>query len=108
MGLLSRLGNVFRGEKLNGEIQEEMEAHLAEAVAQGRDPLEARRAFGSSLRRGEESHSVRVMGWLDSLRADVVFGWRQLMKRKVTTGAAVLSQALGIGACLSAFRLVDA
>ena len=108
MGLLSRLGNVFRGERLNGEIQEEMEAHLAEAVAQGRDPVEARRAFGSTLRRSEESHSLRVVGWLDSLRADAVFGWRQLMKRKVTTGAAVLSLALGIGACLSAFRLVDA
>ena len=108
MGLLSRLGNVFRGERLNSEIQEEMDAHLAEAVAQGRDPKEARRAFGSVAREREESHSVRVVGWLDSLRADVVFGWRQLMKRKVTTGAAVLSLALGIGACLSAFRLVDA
>ena len=108
MGLLSRLGNVFRGERLNGEIQEEMDAHLAEAVAQGRDPVEARRAFGSVAREREVSHSLRVVGWLDSLRADVVFGWRQLMKRKVTTAAAVLSLALGIGACLSAFRLVDA
>ena len=105
MSIWTRVRNVFRGERMNREIQEEMEAHLAEAVAQGRDPVEARRAFGSSLRRGEESHSVRVMGWLDSLRADVVFGWRQLMKRKVTTGAAVLSLALAIGACTAAFLL---
>ncbi len=108
MGLLSRFGNVFRGDKVNRDIQEEMEAHLAEAVAEGRDANEARRAFGSLAREREVSHSVRVVGWLDSLRADVVFGWRQLTKRKVTTGAAVLSLALGIGACLSAFRLVDA
>ena len=108
MGLLSRLGNVFRGERLNGEIQEEMESHLAEAVAQGRDPVEARRAFGSVAREREASHSLRVVEWLDSLRADAVFGWRQLMKRKVTTGAAVLSLALGIGACTAAFRLIDA
>jgi putative ABC transport system permease protein len=108
MSMWTRVRNVFRGERLNGEIQEEMETHLAEAVAQGRDPVEARRAFGSTMRRGEESHSVRVVGWLDSLRADAVFGWRQLMKRKVTTGAAVLSLALGIGACTAAFRLVDA
>ena len=46
--------------------------------------------------------------WLDNLRADVTFGWRQLMKRKVTTAAAVLSLALAIGACISAFRLIDA
>ena len=44
----------------------------------------------------------------DSLRADAVFGWRQLMKRKVTSAAAILSLALAIGACTSAFRLIDA
>ena len=42
------------------------------------------------------------------LRADLVFGWRQLLKRKVTTAAAILSLALAIGACTSAFRLIDA
>ena len=64
--------------------------------------------LGLRCGRGEESYSLRVVGWMDSLRADVVFGWRQLMKRKVTTGAAVLSLALAIGACTAAFRLVDA
>ncbi len=108
MSIWTRVRNVFRGERLNREVQEEMDAHFAEAVAEGRDPVEARRAFGSVVRQSEMSHSVRVVGWLDSLRADVVFGWRQLVKRKVTTAAAVLSLALGIGACLSAFRLVDA
>jgi hypothetical protein len=37
-----------------------------------------------------------------------VFGWRQLLKNKVPSAAAVLSLALAIGACVSAFRLVDA
>jgi predicted permease len=46
--------------------------------------------------------------WFDSLRADAVFGWRQMWKRKVTSAAAILSLALAIGACTSAFRLVDA
>ena len=45
---------------------------------------------------------------LDSLRADAVFGWRQLNKKKVTSAAAILSLALSIGACTSAFRLIDA
>ena len=45
---------------------------------------------------------------LDSLRADAVFAWRQLNKKKVTSAAAVLSLALAIGACTSAFRLIDA
>ena len=51
---------------------------------------------------------VGVAAWLESLRADAVFGWRQLKKRKVTSAAAILSLALGIGTCTSAFRLIDA
>jgi hypothetical protein len=34
--------------------------------------------------------------------------WRRLRKNKVTSAAAILSLALGIGACLAAFQLVDA
>src|ERR1700731_1903263 len=45
---------------------------------------------------------------IDSLRADAVFGWRQLNKKKVTTAAAILSLGIAIGACTSAFRLIDA
>jgi putative ABC transport system permease protein len=85
MLLWSRIGNLFRG-----------------------DPAEARRAFGSALQRREESRDIRLVPWLDSLRADAVFGWRQLMKRKAASAAAILSLALAIGSCTSAFRLIDA
>jgi predicted permease len=50
----------------------------------------------------------RIVTALASLPTDAIFGWRQLMKRKVVTSAAVLSLALAIGACTAAFRLVDA
>ena len=108
MSFWSRIANVFRGDRLSREIDEELQSHIEEAIAQGRDPAEARRAFGSALRLREESRDVRLIAWLDSLRADAVFGWRQLMKRKVTSAAAILSLALAIGACTSAFRLIDA
>ena len=108
MSLWSRIANVFRGDGLSREIDEELQAHIAEAIEQGRDAAEARRAFGSVLRTREESRDVRLIAWLDSLRADAVFGWRQLMKKKATSAAAILSLALGIGACTSAFRLIDA
>lgn len=107
MSLWSRLANVLRGDGLSREIDEELQSHIAEAIEHGRDPSEARRAFGSVLRQREESR-IRLVPWLDSLRADAVFGWRQLMKKKVTSAAAILSLALGIGACTSAFRLIDA
>jgi len=51
---------------------------------------------------------MKIITWLDSLRADAVFAWRRLRKSKVTSMAAILSLALAIGACTSAFRLIDA
>jgi putative ABC transport system permease protein len=108
MSFWSRIANVFRGDRLNREIDEELESHIQEAIEHGRDPAAARRAFGSALRHREESRDVRLIGWLDSLRADAIFGWRQLKKNKVTSAAAVLSLALAIGACTAAFRLIDA
>ena len=108
MSFWSRIANVLRGEHLSREIDEELQSHIEEAIAQGRDPAEVRRSFGSALRLREESRDVRLVTWLDSLRADAIFGWRQLMKNKVTSAAAILSLALGIGACTSAFRLIDA
>ncbi len=108
MPLWSRIANVFRGDGLSREIDEELASHIEEAAAQGRDLAEVRRAFGSALRQREKSRDVKLIAWLDSLRADAVFGWRQLIKRKATSAAAVLSLALAIGSCTSAFRLIDA
>jgi predicted permease len=108
MSLWSRIANVFHTDRLSREIDEELQSHLAQAVEQGRDPIEARRALGPSLRLREESRDAKLIPWLDSLRADAVFGWRQIVKNKVTSAVAILSLALGIGACISAFRLIDA
>ena len=90
MSLWSRVANVFRGDRLSREIDEELQSHLEEAIEQGRDPAEAWRALGPALRFREESRDVRLVAWLDLLRADAVFGWRQLMKRKVSSAAAPL------------------
>lgn len=108
MSLWNRFFNVWRRRRLNREIDEELDSHMAEAREHGRDPEEMRRAFGSRLRIGEESYAIRVLPWLDSLRADIIFGWRQLRKHRVVSAAAILSLGLALGASISAFRLVDA
>ena len=108
MSLWSRIANVFRRDSLNRDIEEELQSHLAEAIAEGRDPVEARRALGPWLHHREKSRDIRLIPWLESLYADSVFGWRQIVKRKTTSAAAILSLALAIGACLTAFRLMDA
>jgi putative ABC transport system permease protein len=108
MSVWTRVWNAFRGDRLNRELNEEFESHIEEAVAEGRDPEEVRQVFGSMLRQREASRRVRVAGWLDGLKADVIFGWRQLRRNRVTSTAAILSLALAMGACVSAFRLIDA
>jgi predicted permease len=108
MSLWSRIRNTVRRGPMSREIEEELELHLADAIEEGRDPVEARRALGPALLHREESRDIRLLPWLDSLRADAVFGWRQLSKRKTTSAAAVLSLGLAIGSCAAAFRLMDA
>lgn len=108
MSLMSRVGNMFRGRDLSREIDEEIQSHIDEAIAEGRDVAEVRKSFGSVPWLREESRDIKIIPWLDSLRADAIFGWRQLMKRKVASAAAILSLAIAIGACTSVFRLIDA
>jgi putative ABC transport system permease protein len=103
-----RVTNLFRIKQLNDDIDEELQSHFDEALAQGRNPDEARRAFGSPLRHREASRDARLITWLDSLRADAVFGLRQLRKSKITSAAAILSLALGMGLAVAGFRLIDA
>jgi predicted permease len=108
MSVWSRLFNLFQTERLHRELDEEFQAHIHEAVEEGRDPEEARKAFGSLLHYREQSRDLKLAVWMDSIRGDLIFGWRQLCKRPATSTAAVLSLALAIGACTSVFRLVDA
>jgi putative ABC transport system permease protein len=108
MSFWSRIANVLRGDGLNREIDEELQSHIDEAIEQGRDPAEVRRTFGSRMRLHEASRDIKLFACLESLRADMVFGWRQILKNKTASGAAVLSLGVAIGACTAAFRLIDA
>jgi hypothetical protein len=108
MSLWARVRDVFAGDRVNREIDEELGSHLDEAIARGRDAEEARRALGSPLLHRERSHDVRVITWLDALRADAIFGLRQIRKNAVASAAAILSLALAIGGCTAAFRIIDA
>ena len=59
MSLWSRFINVFRSDALSREIGEEFEAHVADAIADGVDPVEARRRFGPAWSRLETSKDLR-------------------------------------------------
>ena len=108
MSIWRKVTNLFRIKQLTDEIDAELQSHLDEALAQGRDPDEARCALGSPLRHREASLDGRLITWLDALRADAVFGLRQLRKNKITSAAAILSLALAMGLTMAGFRLIDA
>lgn len=108
MSLLSRIRNVFQKGRLQRELDEELADHIDEAIRAGRSRAEAERALGNVFRHRENSMDIKMAVWLESLRADVVFGFRQLRQRPAVTGAAILSLALAIGAVNTAFRLTDA
>jgi putative ABC transport system permease protein len=116
MTLLTRLLNLFRKRRIDGELREELNSHLQlhidDNLAKGLSPQEARRVallkLGGIEQTKESLRDLHLIPWLDALRADAIFGYRQLAKNKITSTAAILSLALAIGACTSAFRLIDA
>ncbi|HLJ48603.1 MAG TPA: ADOP family duplicated permease [Bryobacteraceae bacterium] len=108
MAWTNRLKNLFRRDRLDSELAEEMASHIEEATEHGRSAADARKAFGNALQYRERSRDIKLLPWLDSLAADTVFGWRQLRKRPVVAAAAILSLALAIGSTTAAYRLVNA
>jgi putative ABC transport system permease protein len=87
MAWWSRLARTFRPDRVSDDIDEELSSHLEEALARGRDPDEARRAIGVPAHYREASRVIRMLPWLDALRADVRFGWRQILKNRVTSAS---------------------
>ena len=107
MALLSRLVAVLRANRTVHEIDEELESHIHEAVAAGRDPVEARRAFGSALRYREQSRDLKLIGWLDDLFQDLRFGARMLARSPGFSFLAILCLTLAIGANAAVFSWIE-
>ena len=80
------LAAVFRDEALNTELDAELAYHLAETVDRLVDAgmpqpeawIAARRLLGNYAIQKERSRDMNVAAWLDQVRADVVYGIRQL------------------------------
>src|SRR5882762_6697811 len=100
-----RWRNVFRSERLNDELDSELQYHLAETVdrlVDGGMPEkeawhEARLRLGNYSIQKERTRDMNIAAWLDATRADFLYGLRQLKLNPGFAGIAVLSLALGIG-----------
>ncbi len=116
MSCLSRFVNILRGDRLNRELDEEMQFHVAaraeDLIADGMAPAEAheraRRQFGNALLLREASRDIKLWPRLESIVRDVAFGLRVHRRNKIITAVAIVSLSLAIGACTAAFSLIDA
>ena len=113
--LFNQLRSFFRGEQLDREVNEEMASHLEMAVEEnlrrGMPAEEARRQalvrFGGVQQAIERHRESRSLPWVDVLRQDLRFTFRMLGRDFGFTIVAILILALGIGANIAVFSVVN-
>ena len=113
--LRNKLRFLFRRDRFDRELAEEMDFHRAmlelektrHGVAPEAAAASARRQFGNSILARECSRDFWIIAWLDTLGADVRYALRSLGGNKTFAILAALSLGLGIGANTAIYSFMD-
>src|SRR5262245_52702543 len=113
---IHRLRGLFLRGKLEQELEEEIRAHLEmqieEDLQHGMSPDEARyqalRKFGGVEQVKERYRDRRGLPVFDSILRDLRYAARMLSRSPMFTATAALSLAIGIGANVAVFSVINA
>ena len=112
---MTRLGAFFRSEPLDWDLEEEVASHIAMAtednIRSGMTPEEARRKamvkFGGVEQAKERQRESRGLPGLETLLQDLRYTMRTLSRDRGFATVAILILALGIGANVVVFSVVN-
>lgn len=113
---VGRIAALVRKRRLDGELESEIRAHLElmerEGIARGLSPQEARRtarlSFGGIESMKEAHRDSRSFRWIETLLRDLRFGLASVRRAPGFSAVVVGVLALGIGANVAMFSVVDA
>jgi predicted permease len=114
--VLARCASLFRKQKLDADLDEELRSHIdfsvEENLKRGMSAEAARttalREFGGMTQTKETYRVQRGIPYFEMLARDIRFGLRQLHKSPGLTWTVILTLALGIGATAAMFSVIDA
>jgi predicted permease len=114
--LLMQLRTLFKRRqadaRLHTEIQFHLDQQIAENIAAGMTPEEARhaalRTFGNPTLLRDQARSQWSWSWLEKFACDLRYGARTLNRSRGFAFIAIVVMALGIGATASLFTIVNA
>src|SRR5262245_22789295 len=110
-----RLRSIFRRNKADQELNDELQFHLQhqmdEYIARGMTPENARaaalRSLGGMEQIKEQCREVRGVNFIENLLQDLRFGFRMLRRNPGFSFLAILCLTLGIGSNAAVFSWIE-